>query len=107
MDPDYCPFCCDNPDHCHCGAVDHNDGDDPMTNPTTPFDRALAEFTRDMKWSPERTEMEKTLVLGNLNGFVALLNKKLLETSDAEILAAVSAEDLAEGHRIKNEALRR
>lgn len=77
-----------------------------MTNPTTVFDRALEQFKRDMKWSPQATEVEKTLVLGNLSGFVALLNKQLLETTDAEMLAAVSPEDLTEGHRIVKEAIR-
>lgn len=77
-----------------------------MTNPTTVFDHALEQFKRDMHWSPQATETEKTLVLGNLNGFTALLNKMLLETSDAEILAAVSPEDLAEAKRIRDDALR-
>lgn len=76
-----------------------------MTRPTTPFDRALEQFKKDMRWSPQSTESEKSLVLGNLNGFTALLNKMLLETSDAEILAAVAPADLAEGHRIKDAAL--
>lgn len=78
-----------------------------MTNPTTVFDRALEQFKRDMKWSPQSTETEKTLVLGNLNGFVALLNKTLMETTDAEMLAAVSSEDLAEAKRIRDETLAR
>lgn len=76
-----------------------------MTNPITPFDRALDQFKQDMRWSPEATETEKTLVLGNLNGFVAVLNKTLMETTDAEILAAVSSSKIAEGHRIKQAAL--
>lgn len=76
-----------------------------MTNPTTPFDRALEQFKQEMRWSPQATETEKTLVLGNLNGFVALLNKKIMETSDAEILAAVEPADLNEAIRIKDEAL--
>jgi hypothetical protein len=77
-----------------------------MTNPTTVFDRALDQFKRDMRWSPKSTETEKSLVLGNLNGFVAILNKTLLETSDAEMLAAVSPEDVAEARRIKDAAIR-
>lgn len=78
-----------------------------MTNPTTVFDRALEQFKRDMRWSPQATETEKTLVLGNLNGFTALLNKMLLETSDAEILAAVPPEDLEAAKRIRDDVLRR
>ncbi len=55
-----------------------------MTNPTTVFDRAVEQFKRDMRWSPQATETEKTLVLGNLNGFTALLNKTLLMPDGAE-----------------------
>lgn len=76
-----------------------------MTNPTTPFDRALEQFKRNMQWSPQATETEKTLVLGNLNGFVAALNKTLMETTDAEILATVSPAQISEGHEIRRAAL--
>jgi hypothetical protein len=37
------------------------------------LDRLLASFTASMKWSAEATDDEKTLVLGNLNGFVGHL----------------------------------
>lgn len=76
-----------------------------MTRPTTVFDRCLERFKREMRWSPQAGETEKTLVLGNLNGFTALLNKMLLETSDAEILAAVPSDDLLDAKNIKNAAL--
>jgi hypothetical protein len=28
MDPDYCHVCCDNPDRCNCGAVEHKEPPD-------------------------------------------------------------------------------
>jgi hypothetical protein len=34
------------------------------------------EFVASMKWSDSSTEHEKSLVIGNINGFAAFLNKK-------------------------------
>lgn len=33
-----------------------------------------------LQWSPDRTDMEKTLVAGNLRGFAALVRDKMEET---------------------------
>lgn len=76
-----------------------------MTRPETVFDRALAEFKRTMRWSAGATEDEKTLVLANLNGFTNILNKALLETLDAEILASVPPEELTAAKKVKETAL--
>jgi hypothetical protein len=47
-------------------------------NPTF-FDRELEKFRAKMKWSPQASDLEQTLVNGNLNGFVAHLNSSLSE----------------------------
>lgn len=40
--------------------------------------RELAEqFIREMQWSPEASDLEKTLVIGNLRGFVGWLEHRL------------------------------
>lgn len=62
-----------------------------MTDGATIFDRELAEFVASMNWSDKATEIEKTLVLGNLNGFVSRLNTghahKLLSECQSRIAA--------------------
>lgn len=86
-------------------AIRNYDKRETMTRPTTVFDRCLEQFKRDMRWSPQASETEKALVLGNLNSFTAILNRTLMETSDSEILAAVSSNDLLDAKNIKNAAL--
>lgn len=41
------------------------------------------QFVEGMKWSPEATDMEKTLVKCNLSGFCGFLSKALPENADA------------------------
>ena len=48
-----------------------------MTEAKTIFDIELDRFKETMQWSPQATDLEKTLVLGNLNGFVGHLNRRL------------------------------
>jgi len=40
------------------------------------LDKKLDEFIVTMKWSREATEREKTLVVGNLRGFVSFVKNK-------------------------------
>lgn len=41
------------------------------------LEQLAEEFKKTMVWSPEATEYEKTLVLGNINGFTAFLKERL------------------------------
>lgn len=41
------------------------------------------QFEADMKWSPEATSYEKTLVKCNLNGFVSFLSRAMPENADS------------------------
>lgn len=47
-------------------------------------DEALARFVETLKWSEHATEDEKTLVIGNLNGFASYLKKLSLEQAEKD-----------------------
>ena len=40
------------------------------------LEKLYEEFRASMKWSDQSTEIERTLVYGNLNGFVSFLRSK-------------------------------
>lgn len=45
------------------------------------FNELARAFAATMQWSDTATEHEKSLVLGNLNGFASFLSRKAAETS--------------------------
>ena len=48
-----------------------------------PYDVYLTEFVETMKWSPETPEDVRSLVLCNLNGFVAFLKEATADPDDS------------------------
>jgi hypothetical protein len=48
-------------------------------------DEELDDFKANMRWSPEATEHEKSLVHGNLNAFAAKLRTRIIDEREAGV----------------------